>query len=162
MRRHLTGLMLSALLLACAGTAASAQQYDGTAATPPDASQQRFAQAGRFGRYDDDDEEEGRWDRPRRHDPRGWNRGNRGDSDRYDRSDESNRGDGDPQRRGFPFAATVEFPAGRSGMMRMMMIMMDADGDGAVSLQEFQAGQERIFKAMDADNGCRQGWSADT
>jgi Ca2+-binding EF-hand superfamily protein len=33
----------------------------------------------------------------------------------------------------------------------MMMILMDSDGDGAVSLQEFQAAHERIFKAMDAD-----------
>jgi Ca2+-binding EF-hand superfamily protein len=28
---------------------------------------------------------------------------------------------------------------------------MDADGDGTVSLQEFQAAHERIFKAMDTD-----------
>jgi Ca2+-binding EF-hand superfamily protein len=28
---------------------------------------------------------------------------------------------------------------------------MDADGDGKLSLQEFQAAHERIFKAMDAD-----------
>ena len=42
-------------------------------------------------------------------------------------------------------------PMGRPGMMEMMMILMDTDGDGAVSLQEFQAAQERIFRAMDAD-----------
>ena len=29
---------------------------------------------------------------------------------------------------------------------------MDADGDGTVSLQEWQAAQERIFKAMDTDH----------
>ena len=29
--------------------------------------------------------------------------------------------------------------------------MMDSDGDGTVSLQEFQAAHERIFKAMDAN-----------
>jgi hypothetical protein len=29
---------------------------------------------------------------------------------------------------------------------------MDADGDGTVSLQEWQAAHERIFKAMDADH----------
>jgi Ca2+-binding EF-hand superfamily protein len=40
---------------------------------------------------------------------------------------------------------------GRPAMMAMMMILMDSDADGAVSLQEFQAGHERIFKAMDAD-----------
>lgn len=35
--------------------------------------------------------------------------------------------------------------------MRIIFALMDADGDGTVSLQEFQAAQERIFKAMDAD-----------
>ena len=38
---------------------------------------------------------------------------------------------------------------GPSFMMRMMFALMDADGDGTVSLQEFQAAHERIFKAMD-------------
>ena len=37
-------------------------------------------------------------------------------------------------------------------MMRMMFSLMDADGDGKLSLQEFQAAHERIFKAMDADH----------
>ena len=36
-------------------------------------------------------------------------------------------------------------------MMRMIFSLMDADGDGKLSLQEFQAAHERIFKAMDAD-----------
>lgn len=36
-------------------------------------------------------------------------------------------------------------------MMRMMFALMDADGDGSISLQEFQAAHERIFKAMDAN-----------
>ncbi len=36
-------------------------------------------------------------------------------------------------------------------MMRMMFSLMDADGDGKLSLQEFQAAHERIFKAMDAN-----------
>ena len=34
-------------------------------------------------------------------------------------------------------------------MMRLLFAMMDSDGDGTVSLQEFQAAHERIFKAMD-------------
>jgi Ca2+-binding EF-hand superfamily protein len=29
---------------------------------------------------------------------------------------------------------------------------MDANGDGKLSLEEFQAAHERIFKAMDADH----------
>lgn len=37
------------------------------------------------------------------------------------------------------------------GMRRMMFILMDADGDGTVSLQEFQTAHERIFRAMDGD-----------
>jgi hypothetical protein len=36
-------------------------------------------------------------------------------------------------------------------MMRMMFALIDNDGDGALSLQEFQAAHERIFKAMDAN-----------
>jgi len=35
--------------------------------------------------------------------------------------------------------------------MRIMFVLMDADGDGTVSLQEFQTAHERIFKAMDAN-----------
>lgn len=37
------------------------------------------------------------------------------------------------------------------GMMRMMLILIDTDGDGAVSLEEFQAVHERMFGAMDSD-----------
>ncbi len=36
-------------------------------------------------------------------------------------------------------------------MMRMMFALMDADGDGSISLQEFQEAHERIFKAMDTN-----------
>jgi Ca2+-binding EF-hand superfamily protein len=35
--------------------------------------------------------------------------------------------------------------------MRIIFSLMDADGDGTISLQEFQAAHERIFKAMDAN-----------
>jgi hypothetical protein len=36
-------------------------------------------------------------------------------------------------------------------MSRIIFALMDADGDGTISLQEFEAAHERIFKAMDAN-----------
>jgi hypothetical protein len=36
-------------------------------------------------------------------------------------------------------------------LMRIIFALMDADGDGTVSLEEFQAAHEKIFKAMDVD-----------
>lgn len=36
-------------------------------------------------------------------------------------------------------------------MFRMIFALMDADGDGSVSLAEFQVAHERIFKAMDSN-----------
>ena len=40
---------------------------------------------------------------------------------------------------------------GHGAAMRFIFALMDSDGDGTVSLQEFQAAQEKIFKAMDTD-----------
>jgi hypothetical protein len=40
---------------------------------------------------------------------------------------------------------------GRGAGMRVIFALMDSDGDGTVSLQEFQAAHEKIFKAMDTD-----------
>jgi hypothetical protein len=37
------------------------------------------------------------------------------------------------------------------GMIRFLMILLDADGDGALSLQELQPVLERLFRAMDSD-----------
>jgi Ca2+-binding EF-hand superfamily protein len=50
---------------------------------------------------------------------------------------------------------------GQGRMMRGMMLLriifalMDADGDGTISLQEWQEAHERIFKAMDANHDGR-------
>jgi len=38
---------------------------------------------------------------------------------------------------------------------RMVFALMDSDGDGNISLQEFQAAHERLFKAMDANKDGR-------
>ena len=35
--------------------------------------------------------------------------------------------------------------------MRIIFALMDPDGDGTISLEEFQAAHERIFKAIDTD-----------
>jgi Ca2+-binding EF-hand superfamily protein len=55
-------------------------------------------------------------------------------------------------------SATIDLTAAaphRGMMMRMLFALMDSDGDGTVSLQEFQAAHERIFKAMDANKDGR-------
>jgi hypothetical protein len=44
---------------------------------------------------------------------------------------------------------------GSGMMMRMLFTLMDSDGDGTISLQEFQAAHERIFKGMDANKDGR-------
>jgi hypothetical protein len=41
------------------------------------------------------------------------------------------------------------------GMMRMMLIVMDTDGDGALSLEEMQSVHARVFAAMDANTDGR-------
>jgi Ca2+-binding EF-hand superfamily protein len=41
---------------------------------------------------------------------------------------------------------------GRGMCMRLMMILMDTDGDGTLSLEEFQTAHAKIFKAIDANN----------
>ena len=37
----------------------------------------------------------------------------------------------------------------------VLFALMDSDGDGTISLQEFQAAHERIFRAMNANKDGR-------
>jgi hypothetical protein len=39
----------------------------------------------------------------------------------------------------------------RGTMYRIMFALMDTDGDGTISLEEYQAAHAKIFKAMDAN-----------
>ena len=41
---------------------------------------------------------------------------------------------------------------GHGMFKRMIFALMDTDGDGTISLEEFQAAHAKIFKAMDANN----------
>jgi hypothetical protein len=40
-------------------------------------------------------------------------------------------------------------------MLRIIFSLMDSDGDGTISFQEFQAAHERLFKGMDANKDGR-------
>ena len=40
-------------------------------------------------------------------------------------------------------------------LMRIIFALMDGDGDGAISLPEFQGAHERLFKAMDSNKDGR-------
>jgi hypothetical protein len=44
---------------------------------------------------------------------------------------------------------------GHRGMMRIMFAVIDADGDGALSLEEVQEAHARIFNSVDADGDGR-------
>jgi Ca2+-binding EF-hand superfamily protein len=44
---------------------------------------------------------------------------------------------------------------GSMGAMRMAFILMDSDGDGSLSLEEFRAAHDRIFKGLDANKDGR-------
>jgi hypothetical protein len=132
-------LTFATFILACGPTAADAQQ----APNSPMQEGERQSQQGQRlppGRYSRSDEPDD-WDEWR---GRGM----------MDRNPNFGRG---WRRHPGSASETTSFGMGIGGpgMVRMMMILMDSDGDGAVSLQEFQAGHERMFKAMDADKDGR-------
>ena len=145
MQKHVLVLTTSAFILACGVIPASAQQEPLTRPQPQILQQQQElqrqlqgVQTPRRGAEDDSDQDDnghgrmmGSWHH------RDWGRGA--------------MGPGMMGRGGMMGPGSM----GRGMMMRMMFSLMDADGDGAVSLQEFQAAHERIFKGMDANKDGR-------
>ena len=140
MQKRILMLATSAFILACGATTASAQQGPMMQQqAQPQQQQERTPQGAQMPRrgagddFDDDSEITG-W-----HHGLGWRR---------DRDwGRGHMGFGMMGREG------MMGPGGmHSGMMmRMLFAVMDSDGDGTVSLQEFQAAHERLFKTMDAN-----------
>lgn len=58
---------------------------------------------------------------------------------------------GQPEMGGMGDGSGMMGMGGGPGMMTMMIIMMDTDGDGALSLEEVQAVHARMFNHVDAD-----------
>ena len=134
MQKHCLMLTTSAFILACGVIAASAQQGPMTHQAPQSQQQQQQLErqgVHRRGVEDDRDQNDDR--RGGRMMGRGW------------------RGPGMMSQGGMMGPESM----GSGMMMRMLFAMMDGDGDGTISLQEFQAAHERIFKGMDANKDGR-------
>jgi hypothetical protein len=58
---------------------------------------------------------------------------------------------GGMMRRGMMRRGMMEQRPIPGAVLRFIFALIDSDGDGTVSLQEFQAAHERIFKAIDAN-----------
>jgi hypothetical protein len=139
MQKRVLMLATSALILACGATTASAQQGPMMQQqAQPQQQQERTPQGAQMPRragddFDDDSE------------ITGWHHG-------LGSRRERDRGRGDISFDMMRGGGMMGADGMHSGMMtRMLFAMMDSDGDGTVSLQEFQAAHERIFKAMDAN-----------
>jgi hypothetical protein len=150
MRKRVLLLTTSAVLLACGTTAVSAQQNVPNAPTiqdQPQASPQRQdlerllqrLQTMRRGGADDD-----------RYDDDSGYRGGMGPRWRFNQDEDRRGGMGGMMERGGAMG-----PIASGMMMRMLFSLMDSDGDGTISLQEFQAAHERIFRAIDANKDGR-------
>ena len=140
MQKRILMLATSTIILVCGAATASAQQ--GPMMQPQSQAQQQErplqgAQTPRRGAGDDLEDDSG---------ITGWHYG-----PGWRRFRDWDRGDMPfgMMGRGMGMMGPGGMPSGM--MMRMLFAMMDSDGDGTVSLQEFQAAHERIFKAMDAN-----------
>jgi EF hand len=155
MQKHILVLMTSAFILACGAVSANAQQSPAAPTMQQPDQQPTIQQMQELARRlealaqrrwveDSDEDWDDSWPRRRmmgggygadgRH--QGWGRGGMG-------SGMTGRGGG----------------IGQANIGRLLFILMDADGDGTISLDEFRAVGERIFKAMDGpDKDGRVTW----
>jgi hypothetical protein len=135
MEKRILMVATSAFILACGATAAGAQQGPMMQQAQPQASQERQLQGAQTPRPSVEEDDSGitGW-----HPELGWRR--------Y-------RDWGGDMRFGMMRRGLMSEPVAMhsSIVMRMLFALMDSDGDGTISLQEFQAAHERIFKAMDAN-----------
>jgi hypothetical protein len=143
MQRHILVRTASAFIVACSAIAASAQQVPDvpTMQQSPSTLQQhleRQLQGTQTQRRDLDDFDDDGW--------MGW----RGYGSGWRHYQDWDRG---PRMMGRGGTGPENIASGM--MMRMLFTLMDSDGDGAISLQEFQAAHERIFKGMDANKDGR-------
>ena len=143
MQERILMLATSAFILACGATTASAQQGPMMQQQAQPQQQERTPQGAQMPRrgagddFDDDSE------------ITGWHHGLGSRRDR-----DWGRGDmGFDMMRGGGMMGADGMHSGM--MMRMLFAMMDSDGDGTISLPEFQAAHERIFRAMDTNKDGR-------
>lgn len=131
MQKHVLMLTTSAFVLACSSIAANAQQSPGVPMTQQPGQQQTQQQP--TGREDSS------------------MMGPGGMMDRGMMGSGGMMGRGMMAQEGMMGRGTMGPPV----MMRIIFSLMDSDGDGTISLQEFQAAHERIFKGMDANKDGR-------
>lgn len=139
MKKQVLVITTSAFILACGAITASAQQSPGSPMMQqPD--QQQTQQEGT-----DQDNPGMMWHRGMMGSHRGMmGRGMMGEGGMMGRS---------MMGQGGMMGRSIMGQGGMMGpfVMRIIFALMDSDGDGTISLQEFQAAHERIFKAMDAN-----------
>jgi EF hand len=143
MQKHVLMLTTSAFILACGAIAAHAQQGPVTGQPPQISPQQQ-------------QEHEGH------HDSRGGAVGSGmmgpgGMMGRMGQGGMMGQGGGMMGQGGMMGHGAMMGPRtmGSGMMMRMLFAVMDADGEGTLSLQEFQTAHERLFKAMDTNKDGR-------
>lgn len=141
MKKHLLAITTSSVILLCGVMTASAQQ--GPASPPMQQPNQQQTQTQPD--YDEEDLSTGMMGRDMNGEE-GMAQGMTGDGRGMMGMRHAMMGHGGMMHHGMRGQGGMMGP-----LMRLIFALMDADGDGTISLQEFQSAHERIFKAMDVD-----------